>query len=107
MRGKKKKNANPITNPISNPITVVYHTYIHCWQLKFHIPNHFTLHIDIIYTNSILFCIGPDVNLDFFTSHNHRGIFDGGAPLSLREFHKKYRISMGKKLALVTNGLSG
>ena len=46
---------------------------------QFHIPNHFTLNIGIMYTERVRFCTGPEVNFDFFTSHHDWGIFDGGA----------------------------
>ena len=58
-----------------------------------------------MFTERVRFCTGPEVNFDFFTSHHNCVIFDDHYPL--REFHRKYLISMGKKLALITNGLSG
>ena len=61
-----------------------------------------------MYTKRVLFSTDPDVNLDFCTSHHHLGIFDGGATAILYgNSVKNYRISMGKKLALVTSGAVG
>ena len=59
-------------------------------------------------TERVRFCTGPEVNFDFFyipppLGHlrwwRHRYL--------LREFHGKYRISRGKKLALITSGAIG
>ena len=58
-----------------------------------------------MYTESVRFCTGPDVNFDFFlTSYHHWGIFDVGATAILCGNSMEIRISMGKKLALITSG---
>ena len=79
--------------------------YTTCCQLEFHILYYFTLNIGIIYTKHVLFCTSPDVNFDFFYVPPPLDFRWGRHRYSLREFHEKYRISMSKKLALITNGL--
>ena len=81
--------------------------YTTCCQLEFHILYYFTLNIGTIYTKHVLFCTSPDVNFDFFYVPPPLDFWWGRHRYSLREFHEKYRISMSKKLALITNGLSG
>ena len=61
-----------------------------------------------MYTERVRFCTGPDVNFDFFyipPPLGHLRWWRHRYPL--REFHGKYRISMGKKLALITSGAIG
>ena len=67
-----------------------------------------TLNIGIMDTERVRFCTGPEVNFDFFyipPPLGHLRWWRHRYPL--REFHGKYRISMGKKLVLVTSGAIG
>ena len=80
VRGKK--NANSITNPISNPITIVYRTYIHVDNSKFTFYTilPFILTLCRVPTLIVFFSASTLTQISiFFTSHHHRGIFDGGA----------------------------
>ena len=61
-----------------------------------------------MFTKRVRFCTGPDVNLNFFyipPPLGHIRWWRNRYPL--REFHGKYRISMGKKLAFTTSGAIG
>ena len=84
VRGKK--NANPITkpiiNPISNPITAINRTNIHVENSKFTFYTilPFILTLCRVPTLIVFFSASTLTQiLIFFTSHHHRGIFDGGA----------------------------
>ena len=86
----------------------MYHIYIHVDNSNFTSPIILPLIFGIMDTERVRFCSGPEVNFDFFyipppLGHlrwwRHRYL--------LREFHGKYRISRGKKLALITSGAIG
>ena len=92
---------------LGNPPFLAIFTRL-CWQLEFHIPNHFTLNIGIRDTERVRFCTGPEVNFDFFNIPPPLGHLRWWRyRYLLREFHEKYCISMGKKLALITSGAIG
>ena len=73
-------------------------------------PIHHILPLILILCNTkrLLLCTSHDVNFDFFYIPPPLGYLRWWRHrYHLREFNGKYRISMGKKLALITNGLSG
>ena len=106
-----QKNANPITNPIinpiSNPITVVYRTYIHVDNSKFTFYTilPFILTLCRVPTLIVFFSASTLTQISiFFTSHHHRGIFDGGATAILYGNSMENTLFQWEKVA---NGLSG
>ena len=91
----------PIINPIFYPIFYPINCYssttnIYLFQLKFHILDHFQLILTLDNTKRVLFCANPEVDFEFL---EYLTFWD-----TFHKFHKKYPISMGKKVA---NGLSG
>ena len=113
VRGKINANPitnpiiNPIINPISNPITVVYRTYIHVDNSKFTFYTilPFILTLCRVPTLIVFFSASTLTQISiFFTSHHHRGIFDGGATAILYGNSMENTLFQWEKVA---NGLSG